>query len=169
MYPGQTAEGEKHWKIVPVAFSAPHALHHPISFNHKLDADSTRPLEVKIYTEDEESAYVEKVMRGAYAVRPKRFDSPGVAHHDVLTFAKGLRLEQTSLSAVSAHVLGGGAGKLDLPTETMLTTFACGDVRAWADVAVYNLRDAAVTMQIMIKLKQVQFTLQLAATSPSLE
>jgi DNA polymerase elongation subunit (family B) len=127
--------------------------------------DSTRPLEVKIYTEDEESAYVEKVMRGAYAVRPKRFDSPGVAHHDVLTFAKGLRLEQTSLSAVSAHVLGGGAGKLDLPTETMLTTFACGDVRAWADVAVYNLRDAAVTMQIMIKLKQVQFTLQLAAVT----
>ena len=106
----------------------------------------------------------QKIESGAFAMRAKRFDSPGVAHHDVLQFARRFAW-WSSLSAVSAHVLGGTAGKYDLPIQTMLTTLAGNDVRAWAEVAVYNLRDAVSTMQIMLSLKQVQFSLQLAAVT----
>ena len=127
--------------------------------------DSGWPFTPKISTPEEDRKYAQKIESGAFAMRAKRFDSPGVAHHDVLQFAKTLRLEQSSLSAVSAHVLGGTAGKYDLPIQTMLTTLAGNDVRAWAEVAVYNLRDAVSTMQIMLSLKQVQFSLQLAAVT----
>lgn len=94
---------------------------------------------------------------------PCTFDSPGLAHHDVMEFGKSLNLESAKLNDVAEHVLG--SQKTDMPVQELFRIMANKDVGEWARVAVYNLRDAELPLDIMLRRRQAHFALQIAAVS----
>ena len=73
-------------------------------------------------------------------------------------------LESFGLSTVSAHLLGGGA-KYDLDPNEMHAMLLRRNVEEWAEIGLYNLRDSASTLRILLVKKQIQFALQLASVT----
>ena len=92
------------------------------------------------------------------------FDAPGVAHHDVLDFGQSLNLETSKLADVASEVLS-GTTKTDLEIGDMMDIMQGVDVKGWARIAVYNLRDAELPLRIMVAKEQVAFSVQVSAVS----
>ena len=88
----------------------------------------------------------------------------GVAHHDVLDFGQSLNLETSKLADVASEVLS-GTTKTDLEIGDMMDIMQGVDVKGWARIAVYNLRDAELPLRIMVAKEQVAFSVQVSAVS----
>ena len=114
-------------------------------------------------TEEQVDEIEAKRARGKVIYEPSVFDSPGMAHHDVLDYAQSLNLETNKLADVSAEVLG--ASKTDLEIKDLMDIMQTSDIDGWARVAIYNVRDAELPMRIMLAKDQVAFSLQIAAVS----
>ena len=123
------------------------------------------PRITKVWSPEEQTKHDEKLARGEPSMEPVRFDSPGVAHWDVLSYAETLNLENNTLSTVSEHVLEDGGAKLDLSVKEMMEAMRGNNVDEWAELAIYNVRDSVSTLRILLAHKQVQFAVQLAAVT----
>ena len=126
--------------------------------------DAWKPRHLGIPKTEEEIAEINsKRAQGKVVYEPAAFDSPGMAHHDVLDFGQSLHLETGKLADVAAEVLG--TSKTDLSIQEMMDIMQGGDLDGWARVGTYNIRDADLPMRIMLAKDQVAFSLQIAAVS----
>ena len=114
-------------------------------------------------TEDQEAEIASRRAQGKVVYEATTFDSPGMAHHDVLDYGQQLNLETSKLADLAAEVLG--TSKTDLAIQDLMDIMQTDDIDGWARVAVYNVRDADLPLRIMIDREQVAFSLQIAAVS----
>ena len=114
-------------------------------------------------TEEQMEEIKRRRAQGKVVYEPTAFDSPGMAHHDVLDYGQSLSLETSKLADVAAEVLG--TTKTDLAIQEVMDIMRTSDVERWARVAIYNVRDADLPMRIMLARDQVAFSLQIAAVS----